>query len=257
LLAFYWFPDRLTLTDMPPSLVRTFPRACAWHQPSPFSRPHARPCDHASQPRGQWDVHLHDRVSHLHISPQHHYQTNAQTHQPIPRQRELGKRRTARLVGERPRRLVHQPPNDQRARKGKANNESTVFRAPSITRNCILTPFPANERERHTRPLRGDVLEVQGGAGVVHLKKMLRKLGCTVYTISVAMPHRSREQRVPHVLSLRLGHSDVLIPSASVHSNACYVSERAEIRLQHLLGSGCNVTLIPSASVYSKLLLFH
>jgi hypothetical protein len=56
------------------------------------------------------------------------YQANAQTHQSIPRQRELGKRRTAGLAGERPRRLVYQPPDDQRSRKGKTNT-STVFSA--------------------------------------------------------------------------------------------------------------------------------
>ena len=33
----------------------------------------------------------------------------------------------------------------------------------------ILTMFPAHERECCTRPLCGDILEVQGGAGLVHL----------------------------------------------------------------------------------------
>ena len=186
-------------------MVRTFPRACTWNQPSPLSRSHSRPCDHASQPRGQWDVHLHDRVGHLHISPQHHYQANAQTRQSIPRQRELGKRRTARLVGEGPRRLVHQPPNDQRARKGKANNESTVFRRPSITWNCILISFPADERECHTRPLRGDVLEVQGGAGVVHLKKNASKarMQCIHYISSNATPVERAESSTGHISEAR------------------------------------------------------
>jgi hypothetical protein len=102
-------------------------------------------------------------------------------HQSIPRERELGERRATGLVGERSRRLVYQPPDDQGTCQGKA--ESASSDPPSLT--WMLTISLANERQGHTRPLRGDVLEVQGRTRIVHLKQMLQrfKYGCssTVY----------------------------------------------------------------------------
>jgi hypothetical protein len=67
-----------------------------------------------------------ESVPHISSIPSFTLKLTLENPQSIPRQRELRKRRTAGLVGQRSRRLVYQPPDDQRSRKGKAEFDSDL-----------------------------------------------------------------------------------------------------------------------------------